>query len=97
MTIRASSSSFASVSGNADASSSIDNKALQIMTKMGWQGKGLGADEQGIEEPIDGGVVRDKIDQYRGVGSQMDDPFDQFRKMRSNVFQQRYMRGGGGK
>jgi calcium homeostasis ER protein len=90
MTIRSSTSSTVS-------SSSIDNKAVQMMTKMGWHGKGLGVDEQGIETPIDGGIVRDTIDQYRGVGAPMDDPFDQFRKARSSVFQQRYMRGGTGK
>lgn len=62
------------------------------MTKMGWQGGGLGTDEQGREEPIDGGDVRDKSDQYKGLGSQEDGLYDQFRKQKSGAFQARFQR-----
>ena len=32
---------------------------------VGWGGSGLGALQQGIEEPIKAGEVRDKIDKYK--------------------------------
>ena len=35
------------------------------MKKMGWEGAGLGAEEQGIQEPVKGGEVRDKVDKYK--------------------------------
>lgn len=31
----------------------------------GWEGAGLGTEEQGIQEPIKGGEVRDKQDKYK--------------------------------
>ena len=31
----------------------------------GWEGAGLGAGEQGIQEPVKGGEVRDKKDKYK--------------------------------
>lgn len=33
------------------------NKGHQMLKKMGWGGAGLGAKEQGIEQPISGGEV----------------------------------------
>jgi calcium homeostasis ER protein len=33
------------------------NKGHQTLRKMGWGGAGLGAKEQGIEQPISGGEV----------------------------------------
>jgi hypothetical protein len=33
------------------------NKGHQMLRKMGWGGAGLGAKEQGIEQPISGGEV----------------------------------------
>ena len=36
-----------------------------MLKKMGWEGAGLGAEEQGIQEPIKGGEVRDKVDKYK--------------------------------
>lgn len=34
------------------------NKGHQMLKKMGWGGAGLGAKEQGIEQPISSGEVR---------------------------------------
>jgi len=34
------------------------NKGHQLLKKMGWGGAGLGAMEQGIEQPISGGEVQ---------------------------------------
>jgi calcium homeostasis endoplasmic reticulum protein len=34
-----------------------NNKGHQLLKKMGWGGAGLGAMEQGIEQPISGGEV----------------------------------------
>uniref|UniRef100_A0A914HPF2 Uncharacterized protein n=1 Tax=Globodera rostochiensis TaxID=31243 RepID=A0A914HPF2_GLORO len=58
------------------------NKGAQLMAKMGWEGKGLGAKEQGIEEPVGGGEVRDKMDQFRGLGSKAD-IYEEYRKQKS--------------
>ena len=76
---------------------------------LGWEGSGLGAQRQGIEEPIKGGEVRDKLDKYKvrkeelsnsvwvydlmiffqGVGMDMKDPFELFRKNMSYTFNRR--------
>jgi calcium homeostasis ER protein len=54
---------------------------------MGWEeGAGLGLREQGIQEPIKGGEIRDKNDKYKGVGMDMKDPFELFRKNKSYTF-----------
>jgi calcium homeostasis ER protein len=34
-----------------------NNRGHQLLCKMGWGGAGLGANEQGIAEPIKGGEV----------------------------------------
>ena len=52
----------------------------------GWSGKGLGANEQGIVDPISGGEVREKMDMYKGVGVAINDPFESFRKSKSQTF-----------
>jgi hypothetical protein len=43
----------------AEAQKQLDesNKGHQMLRKMGWGGAGLGAKEQGIEQPISGGEV----------------------------------------
>ena len=41
------------------------NVGHQMMRRMGWEGAGLGATEQGIQEPIKGGDVRDNVDKYK--------------------------------
>lgn len=62
------------------------NKGHQMLRKMGWSGAGLGSKEQGIEAPISGGEVRDKIDQYKGVGVNLHDPYENFRKSKGQAF-----------
>lgn len=53
----------------------------------GWSGSGgLGAKEQGIQDPIKGGDVRDKWDQYKGVGVALDDPYENYRRNKSYSF-----------
>lgn len=61
-----------------------------MLKKMGWEGTGLGARHQGIQEPIKGGDVRDKQDKYKGVGVDLNDPFEQFRKNKSYTFNRRF-------
>ncbi|BET02491.1 DUF618 [Nesidiocoris tenuis] len=62
------------------------NKGHQLLKKMGWGGAGLGAKEQGIEQPISGGDVRDRQDQYKGVGINLNDPYENFRKSKGQAF-----------
>ncbi|PSN33837.1 hypothetical protein C0J52_16837 [Blattella germanica] len=62
------------------------NKGHQMLKKMGWGGAGLGAKEQGIEQPISGGEVRDKVDMYKGVGINLNDPYENFRKSKGQAF-----------
>ena len=38
---------------------------------LGWGGRGLGAKEQRIVDPIEASDVRDKQDQFKGVGVSM--------------------------
>ncbi|XP_074640155.1 calcium homeostasis endoplasmic reticulum protein-like [Tubulanus polymorphus] len=66
-----------------------ENKGHQLLKKMGWGGQGLGASEQGIVDPIEAGEVRDRADMYKGIGVNMSDPFEQFRKNKSQGFIQR--------
>ena len=46
----------------------------------------MGASEQGIVDPISGGDVRDRQDMFKGVGVDLKDPFEQFRKNKSHGF-----------
>ena len=44
------------------------NYKLGIAHLLGWEeGSGLGAQKQGIEEPIRGGEVRDNLDKYKVI------------------------------
>lgn len=59
---------------------------------MGWSGQsGLGRQEQGIFNPVEGGEVRDRGEMFRGVGMQStrSDPFEAFRKNKSQGYIQR--------
>ncbi|CAA7398610.1 unnamed protein product [Spirodela intermedia] len=47
------------------------NVGFRLLQKMGWKGKGLGKDEQGIIEPIRAGIRDPKL----GVGKQEQDDF----------------------
>ncbi|XP_050669104.1 calcium homeostasis endoplasmic reticulum protein isoform X2 [Leptidea sinapis] len=75
-------STFPMASGGIDAS----NKGHQLLQKMGWSAGGLGASGQGIAEPISGGHVRDKQDQYKGIGVNLNDPYENFRKNKGAAF-----------
>lgn len=45
------------------------NKGHQMLKKMGWAGSGtgLGSKQQGIEQPISGGEVRDRKDMFKVI------------------------------
>lgn len=63
-----------------------------MLQKMGWSGQsGLGRLEQGIYNPIEGGEVRERNEMFRGVGMQSSrsDPFEAFRKNKSQGYIQR--------
>ncbi|CAK9187980.1 unnamed protein product [Ilex paraguariensis] len=47
------------------------NVGFRLLQKMGWKGKGLGKDEQGIIEPVKSGIRDPKL----GVGKQEEDDF----------------------
>ncbi|KAE8705592.1 G patch domain-containing protein 8-like isoform X3 [Hibiscus syriacus] len=47
------------------------NVGFRLLQKMGWKGKGLGKDEQGITEPIRSGIRDPKL----GIGKQEEDDF----------------------
>ncbi|XWS42277.1 hypothetical protein CRYUN_Cryun16bG0001200 [Craigia yunnanensis] len=47
------------------------NVGFRLLQKMGWKGKGLGKDEQGILEPIRSGIRDPKL----GIGKQEEDDF----------------------
>lgn len=57
-----------------------------MLQKMGWSAGGLGAAGQGIAEPISGGHVRDRQDQYKGIGVNLNDPYENFRKNKGAAF-----------
>ncbi|XP_034656607.1 calcium homeostasis endoplasmic reticulum protein [Drosophila subobscura] len=67
------------------------NKGHQMLMKMGWAGTGtgLGSKNQGIDAPISGGEVRDRRDMYKGVGNNLNDPFESFRKNKGAAFAHR--------
>ncbi|XP_037904619.1 calcium homeostasis endoplasmic reticulum protein isoform X2 [Hermetia illucens] len=64
------------------------NKGHQMLMKMGWAGSGtgLGSKGQGIDSPISGGEVRDRKDMYKGVGINLNDPYENFRKNKGAAF-----------
>ncbi|KAL2644269.1 hypothetical protein R1flu_011856 [Riccia fluitans] len=54
-----------------DTHLSSSNVGFRLLQKMGWKGKGLGKDEQGITEPIKAGIRDPKL----GLGKQEQDDF----------------------
>jgi len=62
------------------------NKGHQMLQKMGWKGAGLGSQETGRVDPVEGGDVREKQDQFKGVGINLQDPYENFRKNRAGAF-----------
>ncbi|XP_010551024.1 PREDICTED: G patch domain-containing protein 8 [Tarenaya hassleriana] len=54
-----------------DTKISSSNIGFQLLQKMGWKGKGLGKDEQGITEPIKSGMRDPKL----GLGKQEEDDY----------------------
>jgi len=66
-----------------------ENKGAQLMKKMGWGGGGLGQAEQGRVDPVESAEVRDRVDMYKGIGNNMTDPFEQFRKSKSQGYSSR--------
>nr|XP_037288870.1 LOW QUALITY PROTEIN: calcium homeostasis endoplasmic reticulum protein-like [Rhipicephalus microplus] len=79
---------FGSSYGGDPRDSRLDesNKGHQLLRKMGWGGAGLGASEQGIQDPIHPGDVRDRQDLYKGVGINLHDPYENFRKSKGQAF-----------
>ncbi|GIY43811.1 calcium homeostasis endoplasmic reticulum protein [Caerostris extrusa] len=51
-----------------------------------WAGAGLGSNEQGIQDPVDAGDVRDRQDMYKGIGVNLNDPYENFRKSKGQAF-----------
>ncbi|XAR52760.1 hypothetical protein NMG60_11020997 [Bertholletia excelsa] len=54
-----------------DTQLTSSNIGFRLLQKMGWKGKGLGKDEQGIIEPIKSGMRDSKL----GVGKQEEDDY----------------------
>ncbi|KAI4301651.1 hypothetical protein L6164_034907 [Bauhinia variegata] len=54
-----------------DTQLTSSNIGFKLLQKMGWKGKGLGKDEQGITEPIKSGIRDPKL----GIGKQEEDDF----------------------
>ncbi|KAK6915737.1 G-patch domain [Dillenia turbinata] len=54
-----------------DTQLTSSNIGFRLLQKMGWKGKGLGKDEQGIIEPIKSGIRDPKL----GVGKQEEDDY----------------------
>ncbi|KAI5658349.1 hypothetical protein M9H77_27142 [Catharanthus roseus] len=54
-----------------DSQLTSSNIGFRLLQKMGWKGKGLGKDEQGIVEPIKSGIRNPKL----GIGKQEEDDY----------------------
>jgi len=63
-----------------------------MLKKMGWSGAaGLGASEQGIQEPIRASDTRESQDMYKGIGLNVgpSDEFEAYRRNRGQMFMNR--------
>ena len=65
---------------------------------MGWTGSGLGSSNQGIEEPISAGDVREGSSKFLGIGAEVpssssNDPYENFRRSRGQAFMERIVKG----
>ena len=54
-----------------DTQLTSSNIGFRLLQKMGWKGKGLGKNEQGITDPIKSGMRDPKL----GIGKQEEDDF----------------------
>ncbi|KAK4782042.1 hypothetical protein SAY86_016144 [Trapa natans] len=54
-----------------DTQLTSSNVGFRLLQKMGWKGKGLGKDEQGIVEPIKSDMRQPKL----GIGKQEEDDY----------------------
>ncbi|GMS84325.1 hypothetical protein PENTCL1PPCAC_6500 [Pristionchus entomophagus] len=69
-----------------------DNKGAQLMAKMGWSGKGLGAKEHGMQDPVSGGEVRAGDEKFKGLGfKEASDEFTEYRKRTASQFSERWL------
>lgn len=59
------------VQASLDTQLTSSNVGFRLLQKMGWKGKGLGKDEQGIIEPLKSGIRDPKL----GVGKQEEDDY----------------------
>ena len=78
-------------SGLIDMSSSLAVKLMLVTNvglscDLGWGGRGLGQMEQGMLDPVQHAEVRDRTDLYKGIGTSLNDPFENFRKNKSHGF-----------
>lgn len=62
------------------------NVGHKMLMKMGWGGQGLGKQGTGIVDPIKQDQVRDKQDKFKGIGIDIDDPFESYRKNKSYTY-----------
>ncbi|GMT14390.1 hypothetical protein PFISCL1PPCAC_5687, partial [Pristionchus fissidentatus] len=69
-----------------------DNKGAQLMAKMGWSGRGLGAKEHGMQDPVSGGEVRMGEEKFKGLGFKEEtDEFSDFRKRTGSKYSERWL------
>lgn len=54
-----------------DTQLTSSNVGFRLLQKMGWKGKGLGKNEQGITEPIKSGIRDPRL----GIGKQEEDDY----------------------
>lgn len=69
-----------------------DNKGALLMAKMGWSGKGLGAKEHGMQDPVSGGEVRMGDEKFKGLGfKESSDEFSEYRKRTSSQYSEKWL------